>query len=172
MDTVRSVSAIFLFIKCTNTAYMVCCPTGSFHFIIIFSISRVHRAKALISCRMATAARDRVPCLQAGCDGPGPSCGCGSRPCTGPAPDPEHLASPGHPSSPWRTNRPDRGRRRVRVMVSQPQRATRHAGSSRVQATREQPIRQMRLIPTCTDQNSCAHWRHPMEAMRSGWSEL
>ena len=26
------------------------------------------------------------------------------------------------------------------------------------------------LIPTCTDQNSCAHWRHPMEAMRSGWS--
>ena len=26
------------------------------------------------------------------------------------------------------------------------------------------------LIPTCNDQNSCAHWRHPMEAMRSGWS--
>ena len=27
-----------------------------------------------------------------------------------------------------------------------------------------------RLIPTCNDQNSCAHARHPMEAMRSGWS--
>jgi transposase len=26
------------------------------------------------------------------------------------------------------------------------------------------------LIPNCTDQNSCAHARHPMEAMRSGWS--
>jgi hypothetical protein len=26
-----------------------------------------------------------------------------------------------------------------------------------------------RLIPTCTDQNSSAHWRHPMDMMRSGW---
>ncbi len=25
------------------------------------------------------------------------------------------------------------------------------------------------LIPTCTDQNSCAHWRRPMDTMRSGW---
>jgi hypothetical protein len=28
----------------------------------------------------------------------------------------------------------------------------------------------IRLIPTCTDQNSFAHSRPPMEAMRSGWA--
>ena len=25
------------------------------------------------------------------------------------------------------------------------------------------------LIPTCTDQHSCAHWRRPMDLIRAGW---
>lgn len=37
---------------------------------IIFSIRRVSRARAAISLRISTKARDRRPCFQDGCDGP------------------------------------------------------------------------------------------------------